>query len=176
METVISTIVTFGYISAIIVVVFLILLIIKKSTFYPSSRQEEVSDKIFKINSIAGIAMIISFICFMLSKELIKQDFNNTLSENKIISFEVDNFFINPDEIRDAFKNFESSEGRFRCEKCKGFINFKNGKNIPIEVFRHCYEDKRYTIISKKYSIDATIGDVRTSAFDFIKNDSITSQ
>ncbi len=176
MKILISTIVTFGYISAIIAVVFLILLLIKKATFYPSNRQEEISGKIFKINRIAGIAMIISFISFMLSKELVKLDFNNTLSENKIISFEIDDFFINPDEIRDAFKNFESSAGRFRCEKFNGFINFENGKSIPIEVFRHCYEKKRYTIISKKHSIDATIGDVRTSLFDFIKNDSITSQ
>ena len=176
MKILISTLVTFGYISAIIGVVSLILLLIKKSTYYSSNRQEEILDKMGKLKYIAGIFITISTTCFLGSKELIKQDFRKALNENKVISTELDDTFFSQDDMKSVFRNFESTEGRFRCEHYSGFINFESGENIPIEVFRHCYEKNRYIIISKKYSIDATIGDIRTSAFDFIKSDSITSQ
>lgn len=173
MKILISTLVIFGYISAIIGVISLILLLIKKSTYYPSNRQEEVLDKIGKLKYIAGIFITISTCCFLGSKELIKQDFRKALNENKIISTELDEVFFSQQDIKDVFNNFEPTEGRFKCESFNGFINFENGENIPIEVFRHCYEKNRYIIISKKYKVDATIGDIRTSAFNYIKNESV---
>lgn len=137
--------------------------------------QEEVSDKKLNLQYTAGVFIVISTALFLISKELVKNDFTRTLRNNKIISVELYNNFFSQDDIKNIFNKFESTEGRFRCESFSGFINFENGENIPIEVFRHCYEKNRYIIISKKYSIDATIGDIRTSAFDFIKTDSITS-
>ncbi|WP_435525780.1 hypothetical protein [Chryseobacterium indoltheticum] len=74
------------------------------------------------------------------------------------------------------FDKFEPTEGRFRCESFTGFINFENTKSIPIEVIRHCYEKNRYIIISKKYYMDADIGDIVTDKFDYIQKDTINSQ
>jgi hypothetical protein len=176
MDTFISLLITIGFIFAIIGVAFLILLIIKKSTYYPPNKQEQASDKKARLTYTSLTLITISTFCFTGAKAIIKKDFKNTLEENKIMLVEFDDVFFSQDDMNGVFNKFESTEGRFRCESFTGFINFENKKSIPIEIIRHCYEKNRYIIISKKYNIDVTIGDIRTSKFDYIQLDTINSQ
>jgi hypothetical protein len=145
-------------------------------SYYPSNRQNEIAEKLLKTGHVVGIFMVLTLGSFMLAKETIKYNFKKTIRSNKIISAEINGMFFGQEDIKDVFKNFESTEGRFRCEIFTGFINFENNESIPIEVIRHCYDKNRYIIISKKYNLDVDIGDIKTSQFDYIQKDSTNSQ
>lgn len=144
--------------------------------YYPSNLQEEVSKKIAKLSYIFGTSLTVSFICFIGGKQVIKLDFQNTLSNNKIISTEINGIFFSQEDLKDAFNNFRGTEGRYRCDHFTGYINLENNESIPIEVIRHCYEKNRYIIVSKKYYMNADIGDIVTDKFDYIQKETINSQ
>ncbi|MGO4707618.1 hypothetical protein AB4Y90_00600 [Chryseobacterium sp. 2TAF14] len=137
---------------------------------YPSNLQREVSEKISKNFYIAGALITFSILCFSGGKQIIKLDFKNTLAHNKIISVEINGIFFSQDDLKDVFTNFQDTEGRYRCDHFPGYINLENNEIIPIEVIRHCYEKNRYIIISKKYYLDADIGDITTDKFEYIHN------
>lgn len=176
MNTFISILCALGFISAIIGIVFLILLVIKKSTYYPPNRQEESSDKKARLTYSSLTLLTASTFCFVGAKAIIKKDFQNTLSNNKIISTEINGIFFSQEDLKDAFNNFQGTEGRYRCDHFTGYINLENNESIPIEVIRHCYEKNRYIIISKKYYLNADIGDIVTDKLDYIQKDTINSQ
>lgn len=144
--------------------------------YYPSNLQEEASKKIAKLSYILGTSLTVSFICFFGGKQVIKLDFQNTLRNNKIISTEINGIFFSQEDLKDAFNNFQGTEGRYRCDHFTGYINLENNESIPIEVIRHCYEKNRYIIISKKYYLNADIGDIVTDKLDYIQKDTINSQ
>jgi len=169
MSTLILILSAFGYISAIIGIIFCLLAFAKKMLYYPSNVQENVSENLY----VAGTLIAVSFICFLGGKQLIKSDFQNSLQNSKITSAEINGIFFSQDDLKDVFNNFQGTEGRYRCDHFTGFINFDNNESIPIEVIRHCYEKNRYIIISKKYDMDADIGDIKTSKFNYIQNDTI---
>lgn len=173
MNTLIPILSAFGFIFAIIGVVYLLIAFAKKLLYYPPKVQQEVSEKISKKFYIAGALITISFICILGGKQLIKFDFQNTLQNNKIISAEINGIFFSQDDLKGIFNNFQGTEGRYRCDHFTGIINFENNESIPVEVIRHCYEKNRYIIISKKYNMDADIGDIRTSKFDYLQKDTI---
>ncbi len=172
MKLFISILTIFGYVSAIIAIVFIIRVFVKKATYYPSSMQNEVTKKISHLLYIAGFFGIASMACFFGGERIIVYDFKKTLREHKIVAGEFNDVFFSKEDINGVFDNFESTEGRYKCEAFTGFIDLDNGESIPVKVIRHCYEKNRYIIISKKYDLDATIGDIRTSKFDDIKIDS----
>ena len=144
--------------------------------YYPSNLQEEASKKTSKFFYIFGTSLTVSFICFFGGKQIIKLDFKNTLRYNKIISTEINDTFFSQEDLKDVFNNFQGTEGRYRCDRFSGYINLENNESIPIQVIRHCYQKNRYIIISKKYYMDADIGDIVTDKFDYIQKDTINSQ
>ncbi|WP_267402281.1 MULTISPECIES: hypothetical protein [unclassified Chryseobacterium] len=174
MKTLISTLVTLGYISAIIAIVSLAIVIIKKCLYYPSDIRREATEKTTKIFYIAGCCMVFSSICFLGAKEIVKYDFKRTLKQHTIISVDIENIFFSQNDIEGVFDHFETDEGRYRCESFTAIINLDDNESIPIEIIRHCYEKNRYIIISKQYSLDSTIGDIRTDKFNHIQKDTIT--
>lgn len=176
MNTLIPILSAFGFIFAIIGVVYLLIAFAKKMLYYPPNIQQEASEKISKNFYIAGTLITVSTICFLGGKQIIKFDFHNTLKHNKIINAEINGIFFSQDDLNGVFNNFEGTEGRYRCDHFKGFINLENNETIPIEIIRHCYKKNRYIIISKKYYMDVDIGDIRTSKFDYIQKDTIDSQ
>lgn len=176
MSILISVLTFFGYISAIIGIVFLIKLFVIKATYYPSNRRDEIAEKFSRTSRIIGVSMLLTLGSFKLAKETIKYSFKKTVKNNKIISAEINGIFFGQEDMKDVFKNFEPTEGRFRCESFNSYINFDNNETIPIEIIRHCYQKNRYIIISKKYNLDVDIGDIKTSQFDYIQKDSTNSQ
>ena len=176
MNTFISILCALGFISAIIGIVYFLIILSKKMVYYPSNLQEEASKKIAKLSYILGTSLTVSFICFFGGKQVIKLDFQNTLRNNKIISTEINGIFFSQEDLKDAFNNFQGTEGRYRCDHFIGYINLENNESIPIEVIRHCYEKNRYIIISKKYYLNADIGDIVTDKLDYIQKDTINSQ
>lgn len=165
-----------GFITAIIGVIYLLISIGKKMLYYPANVQQEALKKISKNFQIAGILIAISTICFLGGKQIIKFDFYYTLKHNKMINTEIDGIFSSENDLNGVFNNFEGTEGRNQCEHFRGFINLENNETIPIEIIRHCYEKNRYIIISKKYYMDADIGDILTDKFDYIQKETINSQ
>jgi hypothetical protein len=173
MKILISTLTTFGAIFIFIAIVFLIMSLIKKMTYYPSNRQDEISDKISDFMYKSGFFFFCGFVCFALAKEIIKKDFKTSIKENKIVSARVNDVFFSNEDMEGIFTKFQSTEGRYMCESYMGFLDLENGETLPIKIIKHCYEKNRFIIVSKKYSIDATIGDIITDKFDSAIYDSI---
>lgn len=173
MKILIQILSAIGFITAIIGAINLLISFAKKMLYYPPDVMQEVSEKILKNLYISGTLITVSTICFLGGKQIIKFDFHNTLKHNKIINAEINGIFFSKNDLNDVFNNIEGTEGRYRCDHFNGFINLENNKTIPIEIIRHCYEKNRYLIISKKYYMDADIGDIRTSKFDYIQRDTI---
>jgi len=173
MKILISTLTTFGAIFILIAIVFFIMLFIKKMTYYPSNRQDEISDKISDFMYKSGFFFFCGFVCFALAKEIIKKDFKASIKDNKIVSAQVNDVFLTNEGIEGIFTKFQSTEGRYMCESYTGFLDLENGETLPIKIIKHCYEKNRFIIVSKKYSIDATIGDVVTDKFNFAIADTI---
>lgn len=142
-------------------------------TYYPSNRQDEISDKISDLLYKTGIFIFFGVICFVLAKELIKKDFKTTIKENKIVSAQINDVFLSNEDLKGIFNKFQSTEGRYMCESYIGFLDLENGETMPIKIIKHCYEKNRFIIVSKKYSIDVTIGDVVTDKLNFALTDSI---
>lgn len=176
MNTLIPILTTFGVISAVIGIIFFLIAVANKMLYATSNVQAKNSEKISKNFYISAILITTSIFCFLGGKKIIKFDFHDTLQHNKIISVEIDGIFFSQDDIKDVFNNFDSTEGRYRCNHFFGFINLENNETIPIEVIRHCYEKNRYIIISKKYNIDTDIGDIITSKFAYIGEKTVNSQ
>ncbi len=176
MKIFVSVIMFLSCISGIGAFVFFVRTIIFKIIYYPSSRREEISEKI-AINS-KIFSFLIFFCIFSVwgTKSLIAFQLKEKLSENTIVSAEFDGIFFSKDDVKGMFDHIESDEGRNRCDSFSGFLNLENGEEIPIEVIRHCYEKNRYIIISKQYDFDATIGDIITDKFDYIKSDSVYAE
>jgi len=171
MKILIQILSAIGSITAIIGAIFLLISFAKKMLYYPPNVIQEASEKIANNFYIAVTLITVSTICFLGRKQIIKFDFHNTIKRNKIINAEINGIFFSESDLNGVFSNFEGTEGRNRCDNFRGFINLENNETIPIEIIRHCYEKNRYIIISKKYYMDANIGDIRTSAFDYIQKE-----
>ncbi|HCN50812.1 MAG TPA: hypothetical protein DIT10_17280 [Chryseobacterium sp.] len=158
-----------NFLSGLGIAISILLLLLKKVIYYPPNTINEAKEKSSKYLSIFGICLSLSTICTLGSKAFIKQDFQKTLKENKIILLEINGFPFAQEDAADLFTKFEDDPGRFHCESYLGYITFENNESIPIEVIQHCYEENKYIIVSKKYAIDTTIGMITTSKFNYIK-------
>lgn len=174
MKIFIQIIVLIGCTASIGVVVFAIFILLKKVIYQPPNSQTQDPDKTSKYFFALALCLFLSFTSFLGGKELIRRDFHKALKEKKIVSVEANGFFFSQEDSADLFTKFDSDPGRYHCDTFLGSINFENNEYIPIEIIRHCYERNQYIIISKQYPLDATIGIIYTSKFDFIQNDSIS--
>lgn len=170
METFIQALSLIKYVSFLGIAISTILILLKKVIYHPPNTINQAKEKSSKYLSIFGLCLLLSIVCTMGSKELIKYDFQKMLKENKITLVEVNGFSFAQQDAADLFTRFEDDPGRFHCESYLGYITFENNESIPIEVIEHCYEENKYIIVSRKYSTDATIGIITTSKFNYIKN------
>lgn len=176
MKIFVSVIIFLSCISATGALVFFLRMFILEITYHQSSERQEISLKKASYMKISGFLMSFCMISICGTKNLIAFQLKEKLSENAIVSAEFEGIFFSRNDIQGIFDHFEADEGRNRCDYFSGFLSLENGETIPIEVIRHCYEKNRYVIISKQYELDATIGDIRTDKFDYLKNDHIHAE
>jgi hypothetical protein len=152
-----------GYIFGLVSFIFVIILLITKITYHPPNMRAAAADKSHRVGSFFGFFMVASSICFGGAKEVIKKEFENTLKERKIISLEINDFFLSQDESVTLFQKFESVEIRTQGKSFTGVINLEDSEVIPIKIITHHYDKNRYTIVSEKYDyLEADIGDIET--------------
>ncbi|WP_336686534.1 hypothetical protein [Chryseobacterium bernardetii] len=175
MEVFIQILTLIKYVSFLGIAISIILILLKKIIYHPPNTINQAKEKSSKYLSIFGLCLSLSIVCIVGSKELIKQDFQKRLKENKILLVEINGFSFAQEDAADLFTKFEVDPGRFYCESYLGYITFENNESIPIEVIQHCYEENKYIIVSKKYSTDVTIGIITTSKFNYLKNKASSS-